>query len=152
MIARNQLIGLIAGVVLMVAAITGAVLVGSDTTHASPEAVVRSYLTAMYEQGDAARYLDLIDPQALEELETEYGLVRADMEEWLQAFFDDLQQEIAMGASISFEVVSTERQNGRAETVVTIVASHPTHGDEEFTETIGTVERDGRWYLAELRW
>ena len=152
MIARNQLIGLIAGVVLMVAAITGALLLGSDTPHSSPEAVVRSYLTAMYESGDAAQYLDLIDPQALEELETEFGLGRDEIQDWLQVFLDDMQREIAMGASISFEIASTERQNGRAETLVTITASHPMHGDDQFTETIATVEKDGRWYLEELRW
>jgi DNA-binding transcriptional regulator LsrR (DeoR family) len=98
------------------------------------------------------QYLDLIDPQALQELQAEFGLGRDEIQDWLQVFMDDMQQEIAMGASIIFEVVSTELQNGRAETLVTITASHPLHGDDEFTDTIATVERDGRWYLEELRW
>ncbi|MFO7787080.1 MAG: hypothetical protein R6W87_04795, partial [Halospina sp.] len=85
MIARNQVVGLIAGVVLIVAAITGALLVGGDSAHSSPEAVVRSYLVAIYEKGDASQYLALVDPEALEQIGVEYGLERDEMRDWLQA-------------------------------------------------------------------
>ncbi|MBE0430541.1 MAG: hypothetical protein IBX67_01810 [Dehalococcoidia bacterium] len=152
MIARNQVVGLIAGVVLIVAALTGALLVGSDAPHSSPEAVVRSYLVAIYEKGDASQYLALVDPQALDQMEIEYGLGRDEIRDWLQMLLDDMQREVEMGASIDFEMGVTERHNGTAETLVTITSSHPEYGDDEFTNTIRTVERDGSWYLEELRW
>lgn len=149
---RKLLIALSVLLVLIAAWYAMGSLKGTSPVDSSPEAVVRSYLVAVYEKRDATEYLNLIDPQALGEMEAEHGLSRDGIRARLQGFLDDLQRDIAMGASISFEVVSTTRQNGRAVTLVRMKASHPMYGDDQWTDTIATVRRDGRWYLEELRW
>ena len=149
LIARNQTISIVAGVVLIAAAITAPLLVGRDTTHSSPEAVVRSYLIAVYEKGDASQFLDLIDPQDLDELEVEYGIGRDEMREGLQDSLDEFHRELASeGISLTWEVGSTTAQNRTAETIATVRFNHPVLGDDESTQTIPTLERDGRWYLG----
>jgi len=148
-IARNQLIGLIAGVVLMVAAITGALLVGGDTSHSSAEAVVRSYLIAVYENGDASQYLTLFDPVDMQELEAEYGIPMEEVRDELQASLDGFHEQMASeGMSFSWEIEDTTALNATAETTVAMRFSHPMYGDDEYPEIVATVERDGRWYLA----
>jgi hypothetical protein len=148
-IARNQLIGLIAGVVLIVAALTGALLLGSDIPYSSPEAVVRSYLIAVYENGDASQYLALFDRVDLQELAAEYGIPMEEVRDELQASLDDLQEQIASeGMSFSWQIEDTIALNATAETTVAVRFSHPTYGDDEYPEIVATVERDGRWYLA----
>ena len=148
MIARNQVVGLIAGVVLIVAAITGALLVGRDSADSSPEAVVRSYLIAVYEARNASQYLDLFDPQDLEALEIEYGIAMDEVRDGLQDSLDEFHRGLTSeGISVTWEVGSTTAQNRTAETTAILTLTHPVHGDAEDTEVVPTRERDGRWYL-----
>ncbi|HEU65547.1 MAG TPA: hypothetical protein ENN57_02645 [Chloroflexi bacterium] len=156
MIARNHIIGIVAGAVLIVATITGALLIGREAPHSSPEAVVHRLLEVYFTagEGDASQLLDLVDPQALEEIKQYWVVEMDEVREMIQADLDEIQQEIEMGASISFEVGNTVLQNGDALTMVTITFSHPEHGGEEFTDSIfiPTIKRDGRWYLEDLIW
>ena len=148
-IARNQVAGLAAAAVLIAASLTAALLIGRDTPQSSPEAVVRSYLSAVYEAGNATQYLSLVDPQDLEEVEAEYGIEIDEVREALQDSLDDFHLELGSGGvSLSWVVGNTTAQNMTAETAVTVTFSHPAYGDDEYTETITTVERDGRWYLG----
>ena len=148
-IAKNQVAGLVAAVVLIAASFTVALLIGRDTTHHSPETVVRDYLIAVYEAGNASQYLSLVDPQDLEEVEAEYGIDIDEVREALQDSLDDFHRELGSeGVSLSWVVGNTTAQNMTAETAVTVTFSHPEYGDDEYTETITTVERDGRWYLG----
>ena len=148
-IAKNQVAGLVAAAVLIAASFTVALLIGRDTTHHSPETVVRDYLIAVYEAGNASQYLSLVDPQDLEEVEAEYGIDIDEVREALQDSLDDFHRELGSGGvSLSWVVGNTTAQNMTAETAVTVTFSHPEYGDDEYTETITTVERDGRWYLG----
>ena len=148
-IAKNQVAGLVAAAVLIAASLTVALLIGRDTTHHSPETVVRDYLIAVYEAGNASQYLSLVDPQDLEEVEAEYGIEIDEVREALQDSLDDFHRELGSGGvSLSWVVGNTTAQNMTAETAVTVTFSHPAYGDDEYTETITTVERDGRWYLG----
>lgn len=149
MIARNQLVGLIAGVVLIMATITGALLAGAGFAGSSPEAVVRSYLTTVYEAKNASQYLDLFDPQDLEALEIEYGISMDEVRGGLQDSLDQFHSELtAQGIVVTWEVGNTTAQNQTAETTAILTLSHPVQGDSEDTEVVPTKERDGRWYLA----
>jgi hypothetical protein len=148
-IARNQLVGLIAGVVLIIATITGALLVGAGVAGSSPETVVRSYLTAVYEAKNASQYLDLFDPQDLEALEIEYGIAMDEVRDGLQDSLDQFHSELtAQGMSVTWAVGNTTAQNRTAETTAILTLTHPVQGNTEDTEVVPTKERDGRWYLA----
>jgi hypothetical protein len=119
--------------------------------HASPEAVASSFLTALVEKGDASQMLEVIDPQALAQLQRKAGAGMDEIRETAQASLDAEHREMKRrGASIRFGVGRTELQNGRAETVVPVQISCPVWGDEEDTLIIGTVERDGRWYIYSM--
>lgn len=149
MIAKNQLVGLIAGVVLIVATVTGALLPEMGSAGSSPEAVVRSYLTAVYETKSAAQYLDLFDPQDLEALEIEYGVAMDEVRDGLQDSLDEFHRSLASeGILVAWEVGNTTAQNQTAETTAILTLSHPVEGDTEDTEVVPTRQRDGRWYLA----
>lgn len=151
-IARNQVVGIVAAVVLIVAAITGVLLVGEGGTHSSPEKVVRSYMIAVYEEGDASQYLGLIYPEDVDQLEAQYGIGKDEIQVGLQDSLDGFHSQLASeGASLTWAVGNTTAQNATAETTVTLKFSHPVYGDEEHTEKVPTLEREGRWYLkAEL--
>jgi len=146
-IARNQVVGLIAGVVLIVAAVTGAWLAERSSPHASPEALVSSYLSVVYETGDAVKFVALFDAQGLEELATDYGTTRPQIQEQIQYLLDQIQEALETGATIEYELGPTEIRNGTTVIEVQMKASHPMYGDQEFSEIVPLAERDGRWYL-----
>jgi hypothetical protein len=143
-----KIAGIVGGVVLVIVIAT--LLIGRMSPHASPEAVVSSFLTAAFERFDASQCLELIDPQALAQAQRKAGVGMDEIREAFQATLDEARREIERGASINFAVGRTELQNGRAETEVRLRMSHPVEGDEEDVTTLATVERDGRWYVYEL--
>jgi hypothetical protein len=141
-----KITGIVGGVVLVI--LIAALLIGRVSPHASPEAVVSGFLTALVEEFDASQLLEVIDPQALAQLQRKAGVGMDEIREAAQAGLDAEHGEMKRrGASISFAVGRTELQNGRAETEVRLRMSHPVEGDEEVNITLATVERDGRWYI-----
>lgn len=144
-----KIIGIVGGVVLII--VVAVLLIGGESHHASPEAVVSSFLTAVYGKWDASQCLELIDPHALEQVKLEARVGMDEIREVLQAELDEVRLELDVpGFSINFEVGATLVQNGEAITVVTLKTSHPEYGDVESAETYATVERDGWWYLHRI--
>jgi hypothetical protein len=52
-----KIAGLVGGAVLVI--VIASLLIGRETPHASPEAVVSSFFTALFETGDASQLLAL---------------------------------------------------------------------------------------------
>jgi len=147
--SKSKLIGVIVAciaVVVVVVVVVVPSLPGSSGSHGSPEAVVTAFLTAWLHTGDATQVLANLDPQYHERL----GESLSELRSLVQRAVDEMHREMEReGFSASFEVGSTQVQNGRAITEVTFKYSYPESGDQEYTIIIDTVRRDGRWYVYE---